>query len=62
MIGNMNKLTKTLFLTGFGVTVGSHRYFAHKSFKANQKLKVFLVMIQTLSGLDAILVKYLNFC
>jgi stearoyl-CoA desaturase (delta-9 desaturase) len=30
------------FFTGFGVTVGFHRLFTHRSFKANRALKIFL--------------------
>jgi stearoyl-CoA desaturase (Delta-9 desaturase) len=33
-----------------GGSVGSHRYFTHKSFKANFPLRLILVIIQTISG------------
>lgn len=35
--------------TGFGTTVGAHRYFCHKSFKANKILHIFLICLQTLN-------------
>jgi stearoyl-CoA desaturase (Delta-9 desaturase) len=40
---------------GFGTTVGAHRLFTHKTFKANQKLKVFMLFLQTISGQHPIL-------
>lgn len=40
---------------GFGTTVGAHRFFTHKTFKANQKLKVLLLFLQTASGQHPIL-------
>lgn len=33
----------------FGVTVGAHRYFTHRSFKANARLKFLLIFLQTTS-------------
>ena len=33
----------------FGVTVGIHRLFSHKSFKANRRLTLLLVIFQTIS-------------
>lgn len=43
------------FAAGFGTTVGAHRLFTHKTFKANQKLKVFMLILQTISGQHPIL-------
>lgn len=37
-------------LSGFGTTVGSHRLFTHRTFKANQKLKVLMMLLQTMAG------------
>lgn len=52
------RLFAILFLIGymslFGVTIGAHRYFTHRSFKANAKLKVLLIFLQTLSMQNSI--------
>jgi stearoyl-CoA desaturase (delta-9 desaturase) len=40
---------------GFGTTVGSHRLFSHRAFKPNQKLKVLMVILQTMAGQEPIL-------
>lgn len=52
----VDKKTSTLilgwtlgFLGGWGTTVGAHRLFTHRTFKANQKLRILLVMMQTLA-------------
>ncbi len=43
-------LSASLYLfTGFGVTVGFHRLFAHRSFKANWALKVILAVAGSMS-------------
>lgn len=34
-------------LTGLGITVGAHRYFTHKTFKANAKLQILMIILQT---------------
>lgn len=39
----------------FGVTAGSHRYFTHRSYRANNALKYFLIFLQTLSAQEDIL-------
>jgi stearoyl-CoA desaturase (delta-9 desaturase) len=39
----------------FGVTSGAHRYFTHRSYRANLKLKYFLIFLQTLSAQEDIL-------
>lgn len=39
----------------FGVTAGSHRYFTHRSYRANSSLKYFLIFLQTLSAQEDIL-------
>jgi stearoyl-CoA desaturase (Delta-9 desaturase) len=36
--------------SGFGLGVASHRYFTHRSFKANGKLRALLLFLQTLSA------------
>lgn len=41
--------------SGWGTTVAAHRYFTHKSFKANRKLKVLLVILQTMASQEPIL-------
>lgn len=35
---------------GFGVTGGVHRYFTHRSFKANLPLQIILIACYTVSG------------
>lgn len=35
---------------GFGVTGGAHRYFTHRSFKANLPLQIILIACYTVSG------------
>lgn len=35
---------------GIGTSLGSHRYFSHRSFKATRGLKIFLIFCQTVSG------------
>jgi stearoyl-CoA desaturase (delta-9 desaturase) len=42
-------------LAGFGTTVGSHRYFTHKCFSANKKLRFLLVILQTMSSQEPVL-------
>ncbi|CAG7716554.1 unnamed protein product, partial [Allacma fusca] len=37
-------------ITSLGVTVGAHRLFAHRSFKANTPLKILLTILFTFSG------------
>jgi len=37
------------FIVMFGTTIGAHRYYTHRSFKANLKLKLFLVFMQTVA-------------
>src|SRR5687768_7354230 len=32
------------FLSGFGVTVGFHRYFTHRSFKAGRRMRIALAI------------------
>lgn len=45
-------ITLFIFLTfaAFGTNVGSHRYFTHRSFKANKKLRFLLIVLQTMAG------------
>jgi stearoyl-CoA desaturase (delta-9 desaturase) len=40
---------------GFGTTVGAHRLFTHRTFKANQKLKVLMVILQTMAGQEPVI-------
>lgn len=40
----------------FGTTIGAHRLFTHRSFKANQILKVFLLLFQTIAGQNSLLI------
>jgi len=42
-------------LAGFGTTVGSHRLFTHRTFKANNKLKILMVILQTMAGQEPVL-------
>lgn len=47
----------TLFITALGaigVTAGSHRLWAHRSFEASPLLKLFLVLAHTLAGVGSI--------
>lgn len=39
----------------FGVTAGSHRYFTHKSYRANKAMRYFLIFLQTLSAQEDII-------
>jgi len=43
------------FLGSYGIAAGSHRLWAHKSYKANQTLKVMLVFFQTLAFQNCII-------
>lgn len=36
-----------ILLSAFGMTVGAHQLFAHRSFKANKKLKAMLIFMHT---------------
>lgn len=42
-------------LAGIGTTVGSHRLFTHRTFTANTKLRVLLMLLQTMSGQEPVL-------
>ena len=44
----------------FGISVGAHQYFSHHCFKANQKLKAFLLVIYTSTCLSTV-VEYVRF-
>jgi stearoyl-CoA desaturase (delta-9 desaturase) len=39
----------TGFMVAFGTTVGAHRLFTHRSYKANAKLRALLVFMQTMA-------------
>lgn len=38
------------FMAGEGVTIGAHRLYSHKSFKAHWLLRLGLVVLQTVAG------------
>ena len=40
---------------GFGTTVGAHRLFTHRTFKANKILKILMVILQTMSGQEPVI-------
>lgn len=42
-------------LSGLGTTVGSHRLFTHRTFKANQSLKILMMLLQTMAGQEPVL-------
>eukprot|EP00560_Eucampia_antarctica_P005777 CAMPEP_0197837080 /NCGR_PEP_ID=MMETSP1437-20131217/31065_1 /TAXON_ID=49252 ORGANISM="Eucampia antarctica, Strain CCMP1452" /NCGR_SAMPLE_ID=MMETSP1437 /ASSEMBLY_ACC=CAM_ASM_001096 /LENGTH=288 /DNA_ID=CAMNT_0043443817 /DNA_START=130 /DNA_END=996 /DNA_ORIENTATION=+ len=49
-------LTAILFpLNAFGVTVGAHRYWTHRSFEAGLPVRIFLMLCQSLSNQGSIL-------
>ncbi|CAL8070692.1 unnamed protein product [Orchesella dallaii] len=37
------------YIGGLGITVGCHRYWTHKTFKANKALQVLMMLMQTIS-------------
>ncbi|KAF2893319.1 hypothetical protein ILUMI_12875 [Ignelater luminosus] len=37
-------------ISGFGVTIGAHRLYSHKSFKATWPLRLALILLQTVAG------------
>ena len=40
---------------GFGTTVGAHRLFTHRTFKANKILKMLMVVLQTMAGQEPVI-------
>lgn len=38
------------FISGEGVTVGAHRLYSHKAFKAKYITRLVLVILQTMAG------------
>lgn len=50
-------LTALIFglFTGFGITAGAHRLWAHGAYKANRKLKYLLVMFQTMAFQNSVI-------
>ena len=44
-----SRLTKVGFIVGFGTTVGAHRLYTHRTFKANLKMRIMLVLFQTVA-------------
>lgn len=41
-------------LSGFGVTGGAHRFWTHRSYKANTPMRIILMLCFTLSGQNSI--------
>lgn len=41
--------------TGLGISFGAHRYFTHKSFKANLPLRILMLVCQTFSGQESLI-------
>lgn len=39
-----------MYGSGLGVTMGAHRLWSHRSFKAKTPLKIFLLWLHTLAG------------
>lgn len=37
------------FCSSYGVTAGAHRLWTHRSFKANKRLKILLMILQTIA-------------
>jgi stearoyl-CoA desaturase (Delta-9 desaturase) len=42
-------------LSGIGTTVGSHRLFTHRTFKANNKMKWLMMFLQTMAGQEPVI-------
>jgi stearoyl-CoA desaturase (Delta-9 desaturase) len=42
-------------LAGWGTTVGSHRLFTHRTFKANNKMKWLMMFLQTMAGQEPVI-------
>ncbi len=38
------------YIMGLGITVGCHRYWSHRTFKAKLPLQIFLALAQTAAG------------
>lgn len=47
-----------MYGSGLGVTMGAHRLWSHRSFKAKTPLKIFLLWLHTLAGQ----VRYKSYC
>lgn len=43
-------------LTGYGITMGAHRMYSHRSFKAKTWFKIFLLWLHTVAGQNCLLV------
>lgn len=39
-----------MYGSGLGVTMGAHRLWSHRAFKAKTPLKIFLLWLHTLAG------------
>lgn len=44
-----------MIVIGFGTTVGSHRLFTHRTYRAKPLLKFFLLFLQTMSGQEPVI-------
>lgn len=49
------------FLGGEGVTIGAHRLYSHKSFKATFPLRLGLIILQTIAGQVSIHIAFENY-
>lgn len=47
--------------SSFGITVGSHRYFSHRSFKANRALELLLILLHTMV-FQYSMIKWVYYC
>ncbi|XP_060528295.1 acyl-CoA Delta(11) desaturase-like [Cylas formicarius] len=55
-ITTIPKATYFIFIiSGFGVTAGAHRLWTHRAFKANTRLKVILLVLHSMSGMNSVI-------
>lgn len=40
----------TIYITGFGITAGAHRLWSHRAYKAKWPLRLFLIILFTITG------------
>ncbi|KAL0881588.1 hypothetical protein ABMA27_001417 [Loxostege sticticalis] len=45
-----------MYLSGLGVTIGAHRLYTHKSFKASSTLRAALIILQTITGQNSMFI------
>lgn len=48
-----------MYGSGLGVTMGAHRLWSHRSFKAKTPLKIFLLWLHTLAGQVSLFIKHI---